>query len=103
MMRLKASGASTFGKWPHAGDLLVAGARYEARELLILAGRGAGVILAAYDQHRQLHRRQAAGEIEIENAGRAAEIPRRGGGRHRVTDLLPTLRVLRLERVGEPA
>src|SRR5205085_11186792 len=66
---------------PHAGDLLVARARDQAGETPVLAGRGAGVVLAVDDQGRHAYGRQPRGTVEIENAGGAAEITGRRGGR----------------------
>ena len=89
MIRLKASGASTFGKWRMPGDFLVAAARHEAGEPAVFARRGAGIVGAAHDQHRDAQRRQLRGEVEIHDRRRA---PQKARGRRRrdgVADLLP--------------
>src|SRR4030088_172383 len=87
----------------HAGDLFVARARHQPGEAPVLAGRGAGIVRAAYDQERHPHRGEVRHEIEIEDRRAATEIAGRSGADDGVADLCPAARVLRLEGIGQPA
>src|SRR5260221_13516392 len=84
-------------------DLLVARTRYERGDPLVLIGRRALIVGPADHQAGDPERRQARGEIEIQDRGGAAEEAARRRAGDGIADLRPAAWIARLEASGEPA